>query len=58
MTPTYISSLKILSFQNFQYFEIPLLINLFFSTDFKSSFPQIGWKGIGFGIPLRYLGQP
>jgi hypothetical protein len=44
MTLAYISSLKILSFQNSKYFEIPLLINLSFSTNFETSLPQIGKK--------------
>jgi hypothetical protein len=56
MTLAYISSLKILKFQNFKYFEIPLLIKLYFSTNFETSFPQIGRKEIGFGIPLGSLG--
>jgi hypothetical protein len=58
MTITYISSFKILSFKNFKYFEIPLLINFSFFIDFEASFPQIKWKGIGFGIPLGNLGRP
>jgi hypothetical protein len=56
MTLAYISSFKILSFQNSKYFEIPLLMNFFLFIDFGASFPQIGWKGTCFKIPLGSLG--
>lgn len=58
MILAYISSFRILSFQNFKYFEIPLLMNCTFFTNFEASFPQIGQKGIGFGIPVGSLGRP
>ncbi len=56
MTLAYISSFKILSFQNSKYIKIPLLMNFSFSIDFETPFPQIRQKGTTFGIPLGNLG--